>query len=170
MVQVPPVVAVALPTTFVPSRSSTSTPAAAVPVKVGVLIRVMLSVVEEPLSLAAVRSGAPGTAGGVVSIVIVSADEVAPVLPATSVARAEMLWAPAVKVVLTVADQFPDASATPLPRTVVPSKSVTVAPGSVVPLKVGEVLFVRLSVFELPVSLASVKSGTEGARRWPCRS
>src|SRR5438067_1451058 len=43
----------------------------AVPVKVGVLSLVMLSVLEEPESLVAFRSGVEGAAGGVVSIVTV---------------------------------------------------------------------------------------------------
>ena len=163
IVQVPPAVAVALPTTVPPSSSSTSEPATAVPVKVGVVTLVMLSVDELPLSLAAVKSGVPGAAGGVVSIVIVNAADVAPVLPATSVARAEKLWAPVASTVFTVIIQTPELSATPVPRVVVPSSNVTVAPGSVVPVKVGEVFFVRLSVLDDPVSVAAVRSGAEGA-------
>jgi hypothetical protein len=39
--------------------------------KVGVLSLVMLSVLEEPLSLVTLRSGVEGTCGGVVSAVVV---------------------------------------------------------------------------------------------------
>jgi hypothetical protein len=44
-------------------------PASAVPVNVGVVSFVILSVFEEPLSVAAVMSGVDGAAGAVLSIV-----------------------------------------------------------------------------------------------------
>ena len=56
MVQLPPV-ATAVPSTVVPSTNCTVKPASAVPVKTGVVTRVILSEVETPLSLAAVKSG-----------------------------------------------------------------------------------------------------------------
>jgi hypothetical protein len=61
-----------------------------------VVTLVLLSALELPLSLAAIRSGTE-TAGGVVSTVTLSAPETAETLPAASVAVAVMLWAPAVK-------------------------------------------------------------------------
>lgn len=89
MVQLPPV-ATALPKTVEPSNNCTVKPASVVPEKAGVVIRVMLSVLDAPLSLAAVRSGVE-TAGGVVSIVTDNPAELPLVLPAGSVARAAML-------------------------------------------------------------------------------
>ena len=64
----------------------------AVPVKTGVVIFVTLSLLDEPLSLAAARSGTD-TADPLVSMVTTSAVDVA-WFPAKSVARAVMLWAP----------------------------------------------------------------------------
>src|SRR5207245_2092108 len=63
-------------------------------------------------------------------------------------------------------DQLPEASATALPSIVVPlvSNSVTVAPASApLPVNTGVVLLVTLSVCEVPVSLAAVMSGADGA-------
>ena len=51
--------------------------------------------------------------------------------------------------------------ATAVPTTVAPSKSVTVVPLSAVPVKVGAVTLVMLSVFDMPLSLAAVRSGTD---------
>ena len=48
-----------------------------------------------------------------------------------------------------------------LPSTVVPSSKVIVAPASQVPLNVGVVMLVWLSVFDVPSSLAAIKSGAE---------
>ena len=50
-------------------------PASAVPVKVGVVSLVVLSVFDEPLSVPAVMSGALGALGAVVSMVTDSADD-----------------------------------------------------------------------------------------------
>ena len=74
--------------------------ASAVPVNVGVLTLVRLSVLEVPLSLAASRSGVDGAAGAVVSIVMLKAPEAAETFPAASVAVAVMLWVPAVRVLV----------------------------------------------------------------------
>ena len=63
---------------------------------------VRLSVLEEPLSLAASRSGVDGAAGAVVSIAIVSAVDGALSLPAASVAVAVTLWVPAVRAIVVV--------------------------------------------------------------------
>jgi len=65
---------------------------APVPVNVGVLFFVILSVLDDPVSLADVRSGADdGAAGAVVSIVMLSAPEAVERLPAVSVAVAVLL-------------------------------------------------------------------------------
>ena len=50
-------------------------PGVPVPVKVGVLMAVMLSVVETPVSELAARSGTPGATGGTVTTVIESGAE-----------------------------------------------------------------------------------------------
>lgn len=64
-----PSVAVAVPSTTVPpvSYNVTVDPASAVPVKVGVVLLVMLSTDDVPLSEPAVISGVEGAAGAVVS-------------------------------------------------------------------------------------------------------
>ena len=130
------------------------------PLKVGVLMFVMLSVFDEPLSLALVRSGVE-MFGKVVSIVIGRGAEAVPTFPAASLARAVMLCMP-LESALEVMVQFPRPSAVVVPTGVVPSQSVTLAPGSLVPVNVGVVSFVMLSIFETPVSLASVRSGADG--------
>src|SRR5438094_3383945 len=66
--------------------------------------------------------------------------------------------------VVSVIDQSPVvASATAVPTGLMPSKRVTVAPFSALPVKVGVWFLVMLSVLELPVSDASVRSGAVGA-------
>ena len=50
-----------------------------------------------------------------------------------------------------------------LPREMEFSKSSTELPGSAVPVKLGVVSLVRLSVFEAPESEAAIRSGVEGA-------
>ena len=65
--------------------------ASAVPVNVGVVSLVKLSVLELPVSEAVARSGVPGAAGDAESMVTASADDAAEVLPAVSVAVAVML-------------------------------------------------------------------------------
>ena len=89
MDQFPPV-AVAVPNMFEPSMSVMVAPASAVPVMVGVVTFVRLSVFDVPLSLAAARSGSE-MVGLVVSTVIDNAVEFALTLPAASVARAVKL-------------------------------------------------------------------------------
>jgi hypothetical protein len=83
--------AVPLPTCVFPSKIVTVLPASAVPVNVGVVLLVILSVLDDPLSLAAVRSGVEGAAGAVVSIVMVNALEATETFPAASVALAVIL-------------------------------------------------------------------------------
>src|SRR5437762_7116002 len=67
-----PLIATALPTGVPLSRIVTVLPVVAETVNVGVLMRVMLSEVEDPVSLAAVRLGVPGTPGAVLSTVKVA--------------------------------------------------------------------------------------------------
>ena len=75
-------------------------PVVQLPVKVGVVSPVMLSVVDVPVSDAVSRSGAdPGVDAAVVSRMITSAGVLcADSLPATSVVVAVMLWVPSVNV------------------------------------------------------------------------
>lgn len=86
------------------------------------------------------------------SIVMPKPDEVT-LLPAVSVALAVMVCEPELKIELVI-DQLPPV-ATAVPNMVVPLESynVTVAPLSVVPVKVGVVTLVRLSEFDVPLSL-----------------
>ena len=63
-------------------------------VNVGVLSFVTRSLEEVPLSLAAVRTGADGAVGAVVSTVMVVPAEAGPMFPATSVAVAVSVCAP----------------------------------------------------------------------------
>ena len=74
-----------------PEKSSTVLLASAVPVNVGVLSDVMLSVEELPKSEAALRSGVVGAEGAALSILIDSAEDADEILPAASVALAVML-------------------------------------------------------------------------------
>ena len=80
--------AVVVPSEDAPSNTSTVLLASAVPVNVGVVSSVMLSVLESPESLPASRSGVDGAAGAVVSMVIFKVPELMLVLPAASVAFA----------------------------------------------------------------------------------
>ena len=64
-----PAVAMPVPTAVGPSYRVTVLPASAVPVKVGLVTLVMLSVSDTPVSDAASRSGADGAAGAMVSMV-----------------------------------------------------------------------------------------------------
>ena len=66
----------------------------------------VVAVVDAPVSDAAVRSGADGTAGGVVSMVTGKAADATLMLPATSVALAVMLCTPSARVVAVML-QFP---------------------------------------------------------------
>src|SRR4029079_15750524 len=165
--QLPEASARPVPSTVVPlvSNSVTVAPASAPPpVNTGVVLLVMLSVCEVPVSVAAVMSGADGAAAAV-SIVMARPAEATLVLPAMSVCLAVSVWLPADSVELVI-DQLPEASASPVPSTVVPlvSNSVTVAPASAPPpANTGVVLLVMLSVCEVPVSVAAVMSGADGA-------
>ena len=66
--------------------------------KSGVVLLVILSVFELPVSLAAVMSGVPGAAGAVVSIVIPRPVDATDWLPAVSVCLAIIVCAPSERV------------------------------------------------------------------------
>ncbi|GJE06197.1 hypothetical protein AOPFMNJM_1511 [Methylobacterium jeotgali] len=114
-----------------------------------------------PVSLA---SAIRGTEGAIESIVRASAALAAPVLPAASVAVAVRLWAPSARVP-GVKLQRPSAEATVSPSRTPASSTVTVAPASAVPLRVG----LRLAVIPSPaVPVSGVKpviAGASGATR-----
>ena len=59
--------------------------------------------------------------------------------------------------------QLPSESAAALPTATPSLKIVTVLSGSAVPLKVGVATFVMLSVCDAPLSVASIRSGADGA-------
>jgi hypothetical protein len=150
--------AVALPISVEPANSLTVLPAAAVPVKVGVVSLVTLSLFDDPESDAAVRSGVEGTDAP--TMVTERAADAGLVLPAASVAIAVMLCAPWLRAgLVTVQGEF----AVVLPIGVGPANRVTVLPASAAPVKVGVVVVVMLSLLEDPVSDAAVMSGAEGA-------
>jgi hypothetical protein len=71
-----------------PSKSCTEAPFSQDTVKDGVLLLVMLSVVEVPVSVPAVISGDPGSAGVDVSIVTDRVEESTDVFPAASLCLA----------------------------------------------------------------------------------
>ncbi len=81
------------------TKISTVALASAVPVSVGVVSLVMLSLLELPLSLAEARSGVPGALTAV-SMVTFSAAEAAEVLPAASLALTVIALTPWVSVLL----------------------------------------------------------------------
>ena len=59
--------------------------------------------------------------------------------------------------------QFPLLSADVVPKELLPAKSSTVLLASAVPVKVGVVSVVRLSLLDVPVSESAARSGTDGA-------
>ena len=93
--QFPEPSATALPTWVAPAYRSTVDPIGAVPVNDGVVSEVMLSVLDGPVSLPAIRSGPEGAAG---TVVLISTDK-APdgpdgPLPAASICAAVIEWTP----------------------------------------------------------------------------
>ena len=113
-------------------------------------------------SEAAVRSGLEGAPGADASIVTDNAEDAMLVLPAVSVAFAVMTCAPFDRTDVAML-QLPLPSANPVPTRVVPLYSRTVAPASAVPVKVGVVTLVMLSVLDIPLSDAAIRSGADGA-------
>ena len=81
--------------------------ASAVPVKVGVVSLVRLSLLDAPVSESAARSGTEGAAGAVLSMVMERLGDAASALPATSKGFAVKLWFPSPSAVLTVKLQSP---------------------------------------------------------------
>lgn len=145
----------------------TVSPVVPVPVKVGVVSLVRLSVFEVPVSLLAARSGVLGADGAVLSIVTLRALELLLTLFAESVALAVIACVtPAVNVSVVICQLPSVAVAEPIEVAPPPTWSlykVTVEPLSAVPLKVGVVSLVMLSVFDEPVSEAASRSGVDGA-------
>ena len=168
IIHAPLPLATAAPRIVAPSLSVTVLPAAAVPLTVGVVSLVTLSVAEVPLSEPAARSGVDGAAGAAVSIVRLSAAEATLSLPAASVAVAVRLCAPLPSAVLVII-HAPLPWQPPRPRIVAPSLSVTVLPAAAVPLTVGVVSLVTLSVAEVPLSEPAARSGSTGLPAPPCR-
>ncbi len=130
-------------------------------VKSGVVSFVTSSVLEEPLSDAASRSGAPGAAGAVVSTVTESVPDSAETLPATSVWVAVMGWLASLSVD-EVGFTVPPAHVA-MPTEPPLARSVTVAPLSQENVKLGVVSLVRSSVADVPESDAASRSGVPGA-------
>ena len=99
--------------------------------------------------------------GAVVSILPVTAFDAAEVLPAASFAVAVIACVPIDKAVAGTNDHVPSVrDATAVPKTVVPSKTVTVAPFSAVPLIVGLVESVEL--FDVVAEIVAI-TGAFGA-------
>lgn len=143
------------------ARMETVAPLSAVPEKLGVVLLVMLSVAEVPVSVAASRSGIDGAAGAVVSIMTDKAELAVETFVALSVAVAVIDLVPDVRaeVVMVYA---PPEDAYPVPTLTPPFKIVTSEFPSAVPEKVGVVSLVMSSVLEEPESLAESRLGTDG--------
>ena len=157
--QLPSSPAVAVPRDVSPSNTSTLLPASAVPLRVGVLSFVILSLLLTPLSLSSIKS-IVGFSGAVVSIVTVRDSELSLLFPARSVALAVSVCSPSLRALSseTVKLQLPSLLAVAVPRNLSPSNTSTVLPASAVPINVGFVTFVILSSFLTPLSLLSSKS------------
>ena len=149
-----------VPFTTPPTRISTVALASAVPLKVGVVSPVMLSVLDAPVSDAVSRSGTVGAAGPLVSIVTDSAADCAlTLLPL--LARAVMLLTPVVSTDVVIV-HAPLISAVAEPTTVPLASSSTISPALAVPVNVGVLTLVMLSVLEAPLSEAVVRAGALG--------
>ena len=142
--QVPDAAAITVPTFVAPSNS---------------VIRALPSAVPE--TAAVVASLITGDEGAVVSRVVESVVENTLMLPARSVARAAMAYLPSASVV-DVMSQLPEAPTFALPIAEPLAKSVTVEPASPVPLKLGVVTDVMLSVLDVPLSDATTRSSAVG--------
>ena len=160
--------AVVVPSNVVPSVSYNLTVAPAstpLPVSVGVVTLVMLSVLLLPESDALARSAAPDAVGAVISTATVNPADATLVLPDVSVTLVVKVCAPSLRV-LDVMLQLPEPSAVAVPSNVVPSVSynLTVAPASApLPVTVGVVALVRLSVLLVPVSDPLARSAAPDA-------
>ena len=134
--QLPVLSAVVVPSEVVPPRkSSTVASFSAVPLNLGVVTLVLLSVFKLPLSLAGSRSGVEGALAAL-SIVMLNGPEGFETLPAVSVAVAVTVWSPSVILVAAVMLQVPPAAVV-VPFATPSTSNVTVVPLSVsVPVKV----------------------------------
>ena len=135
--------------------------ASAVPVMVGIKTLVRLSP-GTPLSLLLANTGA----GGAATLLSIDTDTpllAAETLPAASVCLAVSVWLPVANVALEIL-QLPAPSATVVPSKVAPSVSYSliVALASAEPTNTGVWLLVIASLFDLPVSVPAVMTGTEG--------
>ena len=130
-------------------------------VKSGVVSDVILSVDEEPESVVAVISGAPGAASATVSIVTDKLEEDPDWFPAGSVCFVVMVWEPFERDdAVTVAGLDEQVAE---PTEAAPSYKVTVAFTSQVDVKDGVLSLVILSVEDEPVSDEAMRSGAPGA-------
>jgi hypothetical protein len=128
-------------------------------VNAGVVTDVMLSVDDVPLSVAAVMSGvAVGVMGAVVSMVTVRPADPLEVFPAGSVSVKVTLCAPSAIAGVAVMVTVPPTQR-PVPAVTASIFSVTVVPVVHAIVNAGVVTEVRLSVFDVPLSVAAVRSG-----------
>src|SRR5436190_1492069 len=117
-VQFPLPLATVVPSEVGPARnSSTVLLASAVPLNVGVVTLVMLSVLEVPVSVAAVRSGVEGAAGGVLSTVnVVLGPAPSALFPAVSAAVSASIEMPSVPLPVTL-ERVTERVVVPVPET-----------------------------------------------------
>ena len=135
---------------------------AALPVNESVFSDVMSSMLERPVSLFVARFSSDGASGTDASIMILRDLDAVLTLPALSVAFEVIEWGPSFKTedVILHAPSSPDLVT---PSDIAPERNIsTEAKGSAVPVKVGVVSDVKLSVVSTPVSLSVSISGTEG--------
>ena len=147
---------------MLPAYTVMVSPGVPVPLKVGVLSAVRLSVLLLPVSLAGTRSGAAGVVGAAVSIrtgTVVAGL----VLPAGSVAVTRTFCSPSASACVGVTLQVPSAATTVVRTSPVGMVTVIVSPGVAVPVMVGVVSLVVLSVLLTPVSLAAATSAAGAA-------
>ena len=132
------------------------------PLKFGVVSLVKLSLFDVPVSDSATKSGTEGAAGADVSMVIDILEDAASAFPAASNAFAVTEYVPAASAEPDVKLQSPLLSACVDPKELLPANNSTVLLASAVPVKVGVVSLVLLSVLEMPVSDEEARSGVEG--------
>jgi hypothetical protein len=164
-----PAAAVTDPTGVASLYNVTVEPVSAVPLNVGVVSDVRLSVELEPKSDAASRSGVDGVVGAVVSIVterVAEPEDSGPVVP-LAVARTEYVPAAnagdTVHVHVVAAAVRPEQVAIRFPGMVeVLYNLISTVFVSLVPVNVGVVSVVILSVLDEPVSDDTSRSGVDG--------
>ena len=167
--QAPLALAVAVPSTVVPSLMVTTANAPAVPTRVGVASSVTPPSATLPVTLPALSSTLSMlTSTALVSTVMTTGVLGKLVLPAGSVAVVVMLWGPSPSGVVGVTLQVPLGPTVVVPITVpglAPSVTVMVSPGVPVPVKVGVLSSVVPPGAIVPVCGAtlSVSVGVPGA-------